>query len=123
SADRAPPNEACARQLRGDVDAIALKALNREPSKRYQSAAALAEDIERYLARKPIHALPARITDRLYKFALRNRSAVAIAATALAAIIIAAGYTIHRETAARAGITASATALPVSVHPGAPPAT
>src|SRR6202042_481478 len=68
SADRAPPNEACARQLRGDVDAIALKALDREPSKRYQSAAAFAEDIERYLAGKPIQALPARITDRLWKF-------------------------------------------------------
>ena len=123
SADGMPASEGWARQLRGDLDAIALKALDREPSKRYQSAAALAEDIERYLARKPIHALPARITDRLYKFALRNRSAVAIAATALAAIIIAAGYTIHRETAARAGITASATALPVSIHPDAPPAT
>jgi eukaryotic-like serine/threonine-protein kinase len=123
SADGMPASEGWARQLRGDLDAIALKALDREPSKRYQSAAALAEDIERYLAGKPILALPARITDRLYKFALRNRSAVAIAATALAAIIVAVGYTVHRETAARARITASATALPVSVHPGAPLAT
>jgi eukaryotic-like serine/threonine-protein kinase len=97
--DRAPLSDARARQLRGDLDAIALKALDKQPSKRYQSAAALADDIERYLAGKPIQALPARITDRLRKFALRNKSAVAVAATALAAIIVTVAYTIHRETA------------------------
>jgi serine/threonine protein kinase/TolB-like protein len=123
SADRAPLNEACARQLRGDLDAIALKALDREPSKRYQSAAAFAEDIERYLAGKPIQALPARITDRLWKFARRNRSAVAVAATALAAIIVTVGYAIHRESATRATIAADAAAVPVSIHAAAPPAT
>jgi eukaryotic-like serine/threonine-protein kinase len=109
NADRTPPNETWARQLRGDLDAIALKALDKEPSKRYQSAAAFAEDIERYTARRPIQALQARITDRLHKFALRNKSAVAAAAMALAAIIITVGYTIHRETATRAKIAASAT--------------
>jgi eukaryotic-like serine/threonine-protein kinase len=123
SAVRTPANEVWARQLRGDLDAIALKALDREPSKRYQSAAAFADDIKRYFARKPIQALPARITDRLYKFALRNRSAVAVAAAALAAIIVTVGYTIHRETASRARITASATALPVSIQAAAPPPT
>jgi eukaryotic-like serine/threonine-protein kinase len=87
SADRSPANEVRARQLRGDLDAVALKALDKEPLKRYQSAAAFAEDIERYLARKPIQALQARITDRLYKFALRNKAALAAAAMALAVII------------------------------------
>jgi len=123
SEDRTPATDAWARQLRGDLDAIVLKALDKEPLKRYQSAAAFAEDIERYLARKPIQALPARITDRLWKFALRNRSAVAVAAMALAAIIVVVGYTIHRETAARAGLAAGATELPVSIRAGAPPAT
>jgi serine/threonine protein kinase/TolB-like protein/Tfp pilus assembly protein PilF len=123
SADRAPLNEAWARQLRGDLDAIALKALDREPSMRYQSAAAFAEDIERYRAGKPIHALPARITDRVWKFARRNRSPVAVAATALAAIIVTVGYTLHRESAPRATMAASATAQPVSIRAGAPAAT
>jgi eukaryotic-like serine/threonine-protein kinase len=122
-AGRAPAIDVWTRQLRGDLDVIALKALDKEPSKRYQSAAAFAEDIERYLARKPILALPSRITDRLYKFALRNGPAVAIAAMALAAVIVAVGYAIHRETATRAKIAASATALPVSIHAGSPPAT
>jgi len=111
------------RQLRGDLDAIALKALHREPSKRYQSAAAFAEDIERYLARRPIQALPGRITDRVYKFALRNSPAVAVAAMALAAIIVAVGYTIYRESAPRATLAASATALPVSAQASTPPTT
>jgi eukaryotic-like serine/threonine-protein kinase len=123
SADRAPSTDVWTRQLRGDLDAIALKALDKEPLKRYQSAAAFAEDIECYLARKPIQALPARITDRLYKFALRNRSAVAIASVALATIIVTVGYTIRRETATRATIAASATSLPVSIRADAPPAT
>jgi serine/threonine protein kinase/TolB-like protein/Flp pilus assembly protein TadD len=122
SADRTFTTDVSARQLRGDLDAIALKALDREPSKRYPSAAAFAEDIERYTARRPIQALQARITDRLHKFALRNKAAVAAAAMALAAIIITVGYTIHRETATRAKIAASAIALPLSIRADAPPA-
>jgi serine/threonine protein kinase/TolB-like protein len=123
SADHRPDNAVWARQLRGDLDVIVLKALDKEPSKRYQSAAAFAEDIERYLARKPIRARPARVIDRLYKFALRNRSAVAVAAMALSAIVATVGYTIHRDSATRATIAASAAALPNSMHAGAPPAT
>jgi len=61
------------RQLRGDLDAIALKALAKEPAKRYQSAGALAEDLRRYLGGKPIEALPARFTDRLHKLVRRNK--------------------------------------------------
>jgi serine/threonine protein kinase/Flp pilus assembly protein TadD len=119
SADSTPATDVRTRQLRGDLDAIALKALDKEPLNRYQSAAAFAEDIERYLARKPIQALPARITDRLLKFALRNGSAVAVAAMALGAIIVTVGYTVHRESATRTTIAASATALPVSIQAGA----
>ena len=111
NADRTPANEVRARQLRGDLDAIVLKALDKDPLKRYQSAAAFADDIERYLARKPIRARPARITDRFYKFALRNKSGFAAAAMAFAVIIGTVGYTIYRESRTRAKIAASATAL------------
>jgi len=122
SANRAPASAAWVRQLRGDLDAIVLKALDKEPSKRYQSAAAFAADIERYLAGKPIQALPARITDRVYKFALRNKAAVGVAAMALAAIIVTVGYAIHRGDFTQAKATRAA-ALPVSIHGGVTPAT
>ncbi len=51
-ADRNSATVPWTRQLRGDLDAIVLKALDKEPSKRYQSAADFAEDIECYLAEK-----------------------------------------------------------------------
>ncbi len=114
SAARVRANLAWARQLRGDLDAIALKALNRAPSDRYQSVAAFAEDIGYYLASKPIQALPGRIADRLYKFLLRNKTAAAAAAMALAAIIITVGTTVRREVATRSKDAASAPGLRTS---------
>ena len=114
SAARVRANLAWARQLRGDLDAIALKALNRAPSDRYQSVAAFAEDIGYYLAGKPIQALPGRIADRLYKFLLRNKTAAAAAAMALAAIIITVGTTVRREVATRSKDAASAPGLRTS---------
>jgi len=118
-ADRTAVNQVRARQLRGDLDTIVLKALDKEASKRYQSAAAFAEDVECYLARKPIRARPARITDRLYKFALRNKAAVIVVAMALAAIVASVGYTIH-DAATRART--SSTALPASIRSSVPSA-
>ena len=111
------------RQLRGDLDAVVLKSLDKEPSKRYQSAAAFEEDIERYLARIPVRARPTRIIDHLHKFTLRNKPSVIVGAIAVAAIVVTAGYTMRREAATQARMTASATALPVSIHPRAPSAT
>jgi serine/threonine protein kinase/Tfp pilus assembly protein PilF len=122
-ADRTVAKEVRARQVRGDLDAIVLKALDKEPSNRYQSVAAFAEDIEHYLARRPVGARPARITDHLFKFALRNKSSVVVAAMALAAIVVTVGYAIQREVANHARLTASQTALPASIHSGVPSAT
>ena len=47
-----------ARQLKGDLDAIIATALKRDPAERYQSAAALADDLESYLAGQPVKAQP-----------------------------------------------------------------
>ncbi len=75
---RSTTPEKLARELRGDLDAIVLKALAKRPLDRYQSVAALAQDLRRYLDKKPIEALPARFTDRLAKYLRRNKSTVAI---------------------------------------------
>ena len=84
---RAATQEQLARQLRGDLDAVVLKALAKDPAERYRSAGALAEDLQRYLDGEPIEALPARFTDRLRKFVRRNKTTVVVSATAVAAIL------------------------------------
>jgi serine/threonine protein kinase/Tol biopolymer transport system component len=81
--------EKLARQLRGDLDAVILKALAKVPEERYSGTAALAQDLRCYIAGKPVGALPPRLSDRLHKLVRRNRSMVgAAAAVAAAALVI-----------------------------------
>ncbi len=75
------------RLLRGDLDTITTRALKKNPLERYNSAAAFADDIRRYLAHEPIRARPDSITYRAAKFLRRNRTVVALTATALALVI------------------------------------
>jgi serine/threonine-protein kinase len=73
--------------LKGDLDMIVLKALRKEPERRYQSAGQLAEDVRRYLEGMPVTAQPDALGYRAGKFVRRNRVGVGAAAT-LAALII-----------------------------------
>jgi serine/threonine protein kinase/TolB-like protein/Flp pilus assembly protein TadD len=109
AAARASTAERLARQLRGDLDAVVLKALAKEPAQRYPSAGALAEDLRRYLDGKPIRARPARIVYRLRKFVLRNRAVLAVSVAALAAILAVVAYTRYRESVAQVTVSAAAT--------------
>jgi serine/threonine protein kinase/Tfp pilus assembly protein PilF len=56
-----------------DLETITRKALAKEPEERYQSAAALGDDLERYLASQPIHAHPPSAAYQLRKLVARNR--------------------------------------------------
>jgi serine/threonine protein kinase/Tol biopolymer transport system component len=92
AAARSTTPEKLARQLRGDLDAIALKALAKVPAWRYPSVAALGEDLRRHLQARPIKALPARFTDRLRRFLRRNRTVVGVTVTAVAAVAAAVAF-------------------------------
>jgi len=65
-----------ASQLRGDLDNIVLKALKKEPSRRYSSVEQFSEDIRRHLADLPVVARPDTLSYRATKFVSRNRVAV-----------------------------------------------
>ena len=71
----------------GDLALIAQKALRRLPAERYQSAADLASDIERYLNNEPILARPASWSYHASKFIHRHKLAVAASTLAIAALI------------------------------------
>lgn len=86
SGDRATRRR-LARRLRGDLDNIALMALRKEPSRRYPSATALVEDLERFLAGRPVAARPAGMLYRSSKFAQRHRWSLTGVAVALALVV------------------------------------
>ncbi len=69
-----------AKSLKGDLDNIVLKALSKEPARRYTSANAFREDVERYLENIPVKARPATLAYRSQKFIARNKTGVAAAA-------------------------------------------
>jgi serine/threonine-protein kinase len=107
SQDPVRPSEAAAdaatrTRLRGDLDAIILKALNKDPEQRYPSVSAFADDIERYLGGRPVHARPADWSSRARKFVGRNRLAVAASAAMIVALLGGAGVAVWQARVARA---------------------
>ncbi|MBP6898638.1 MAG: serine/threonine protein kinase [Burkholderiaceae bacterium] len=78
-----------ARALRGDLDTIVAKALKKAPQQRYANAAALAEDLRRWLAHQPIRARPDSAAYVAAKFVRRHRWAVGAGSTALLALGLA----------------------------------
>jgi non-specific serine/threonine protein kinase/serine/threonine-protein kinase len=76
------------RQLRGDPDAIALKAIEKDRSRRYVSASELATDIGRYLRNEPVTAHPPSIAYRTRKYLRRHRLVLAVAASVVLAALL-----------------------------------
>ncbi|MGB2822043.1 MAG: serine/threonine-protein kinase, partial [Phycisphaerae bacterium] len=77
-----------ARQLRGDLDWITMKALEKDRTRRYASAEAFAEDVRRHLAHQPVEAGPPSAAYRLGKFVRRHRTSVAASVT-IALLLVA----------------------------------
>jgi len=90
------------RHLRGDLDWITLKALERQRDRRYSSPTDLAADLRRYLLGEPITARPPSVAYRLRKFVGRNRLAVAFTAGLLMLLVgFAISMTVERNRARR----------------------
>ncbi|WP_052573882.1 serine/threonine-protein kinase [Haloferula sp. BvORR071] len=88
------------RALRGDLDWIAMKALEKDRRRRYETATALAADLRRYLDREPVSAAAPTWSYQFSKFARRNR--VVFASAALVAAAMITGTTVSLQQASRA---------------------
>ena len=87
--------DSLARRLRGDLDWIVVKALAKDPDRRYPTPNALAVDVGRYLNHEPVEAGPPSARYRFKKFARRNRVALAVsAAVAFGLLSAAAGLSV-----------------------------
>jgi tetratricopeptide (TPR) repeat protein len=82
-------------KLRGDLDNIVLKAMQKDPTRRYSSAEQLSEDLRRHLIGFPVLARPDSVAYRAGKFVRRNRWFVATASVAALGVSIAAVTAIH----------------------------
>jgi tetratricopeptide (TPR) repeat protein len=91
--DRAlDPPSSHGRRIDRDLETICLKCLEKEPGRRYRSAEALAEDLERWLRGEPIAARPAGRLGRAWRWCRRNPAlAVLAGATAASVILLLAG--------------------------------
>ncbi len=85
------------KQVRGEVDWIVMKALEKDRSRRYETANSLARDIQRYLADEPVEAGPPSATYRLRKLAWRHRRGLMTAAALF--LLLVAGVVVSSSLA------------------------
>ena len=109
------PRDLC-RHLEGDLDTIVLKALRKEPERRYTSVAQLSTDLDRFLQDRPVQARKETLRYRARKFLKRNRSLVtAVALTAVLVLsLFAELYHLRRFHGGSNGAVRSIAVLPFS---------
>ena len=83
-------------QLAGDLDAIVLKALRKEPERRYRSVEELSEDVRRHLDRQPVRARRNSLVYRTGRLVRRNRAVVMTAVTMAALAALGLAFLSHR---------------------------
>ena len=100
-----PPSAVCngetRQRLRGDLDAIVLTALRKDPARRYPSVERLSDDVARYMDGQPVSARPDTRTYRTVKFVRRHRAAVTTAICVALALIVAAAVSLEFARQAR----------------------
>jgi tRNA A-37 threonylcarbamoyl transferase component Bud32/tetratricopeptide (TPR) repeat protein len=89
------------REVDGELDTIVQKCLRGDPARRYASAAALADDLRRWLDGRPVQAKPDTASYRLRKFVTRHRLAVGSASAVLLALVAGFGTALWQADVAR----------------------
>jgi tetratricopeptide (TPR) repeat protein len=74
--------------IRGELDWIVMKCLEKDRNRRYETASSLAHDVERYLADEPVQACPPSTSYRFRKFARRNKTLLASGGAIAATLIV-----------------------------------
>ncbi len=80
------------REIPRDLESVVLRMMAREPERRYQTAAEAAEDLERFLAGRPVRATPPTLVYVTRRFIVRHRAASAVAAAAFTILAGLAGW-------------------------------
>ncbi|MGD9690255.1 MAG: tetratricopeptide repeat protein [Phycisphaerales bacterium] len=89
-------------QLRGDLDWITARAMEKDRTRRYASVSELAADVERFLKSEPVVARPPSVSYKVAKFVRRNRLGVSAVAVVLLALVLGLGGTTWGMVRARA---------------------
>ncbi len=105
STEPSPPSEVAPKPLRhalkGDLDRIVLEALEKDPSRRYQTAEALGDELERFLDGRPVLARRGSMGYRVIRFVRRNRVLVGAALAVTIALAVGVAGTLYQARQAR----------------------
>ena len=102
SAQRQTEPAKLTRLVRGELDWMVMKALEKDRNRRYETANAFAADVLRYLADEPVQACPPSAWYRLRKFSRRNRSVLVTAALVATALVVGTVVSIQQALRAQA---------------------
>src|SRR5262249_51421587 len=83
--------------LRGDLDWIVMKCLEKDRARRYETANGLAMDIQRHLSNEPVVACPPSATYRFQKMVRRNKTAAAASGMIAAALLLGFGFALWQS--------------------------
>src|SRR5262249_9526644 len=103
SANRQSDPKKLGRLLRGELDWIVMKALEKDRNRRYESASNFAADVQRYLHDEPVLACPPSVGYRLQKVMRRNKKLIAAAAAFVALLVAGTTVSVWQAVLARAG--------------------
>jgi tetratricopeptide (TPR) repeat protein len=105
--------------VRGELDWIVMKALEKDRDRRYESANGFATDVQRYLDDEPVQACPPSVAYRFRKFARRNKAALVMASVVGVALLLAVGslgWVVRDRTARNSKVAAQVESILGEVH-------